>query len=131
MELFVLAGEVLLGVFAGQHGEQAEELLLVLDHHSEQLCQLVYVLEVVGGLLPDERTILMVEYIDHNGGVLINFLPNMLVMLKNHNQRILLKSLSIKPKCFPPLLKALNHLFDLELFPAFKCYLLQDVFVGV
>ena len=93
-ELLGLGGQLLLGVLAGEDGEEAEELLLVVDRQLQQTREAVDVAEVVVALLPGEGAVLVVDYVEQDSRVLFDLLAELVVVVEDYDQRVLGQVLS-------------------------------------
>lgn len=93
-ELLGLGGQLLLGVLAGEDGEEAEELLLVVDRQLQQTREAVDVAEVVVALLPGEGAVLVVDYVEQDSRVLFDLLAELVVVVEDYDQRVLVQVLS-------------------------------------
>lgn len=122
-ELLGLGGQLLLGVLAGEDGEEAEELLLVGDGQLEQSGEAVDAPEVVVALPAGEGAVLVVDDVEQDGRVLLDLLAQLVVVVEDDDQRVLVQVLPLQLDALPPVVVLLQQPLDLLLLVRLEVYL--------
>jgi hypothetical protein len=123
VKLFKLSRQLLFSVLAGENGKKRKKLFLMIDGKLQHFGERVDVPQISVALLPGGSTVLMIDDIKQNGSVLLNFLPQQIVVVEDDDQRVLVEVLPVETDVLPPVLELLQHLLDLLLLMRLEVYL--------